>query len=69
MTPRRWHGGTTYDGRGGWVLGLDWLTKWIFSFGPQHGLRNGDVRHLREASGPFWNQRSTARLPQTPNVG
>ena len=69
MTPRRWHSGTTPEGRGGWVLGLDWLTKWIFSFGPQHGLRNGDVRHLREASGPFWNKRSTARLPQTPNVG
>src|SRR3954451_9786493 len=69
MTPRRWHGGTTYEGRGGWVLGLDWLTQWIFSFGPQDGLRNGDVRHLREASGPFWNMRSTTRLPQTPNVG
>jgi hypothetical protein len=69
MTPRNWHGGTTHEGRGGWVLGLDWLTQWMFSFGPQDGLRNGDVRHLREASGPFWDKRSTARLPQTPNLG
>jgi hypothetical protein len=69
MTPRTWYGGSAQDGHGGWVLGLDWLKKWMFSLGPQHGLRNGDVRHLREDSGPFWERRSTARLPQTPNLG
>jgi hypothetical protein len=38
-------------------------------FGPECGLRNGDVRALDEASGPFWDRRSTARLPITQNFG
>jgi hypothetical protein len=49
--------------------GSDWLKKWMFSFGPEHGLRNGDVRRLHEAAGPFWDRRSTARLPATRNLG
>lgn len=69
MKPRAWFGGQGEHGRGGWVLGLDWLRRWMFSFGPEHGLRNGDIRRLDEASGPFWDRRSTARLPVTRNVG
>lgn len=69
MKPRAWFGGEGERGRGGWVLGLDWLRRWMFNFGPEHGLRNGDIRRLDEASGPFWDRRSTARLPVTRNVG
>jgi hypothetical protein len=69
MKPRAWFGGQGERGRGGWVLGLDWLASWMFSFGPEHGLGNGDVRRLDEASGPFWDRRSTARLPASRNVG
>jgi hypothetical protein len=69
MKPRAWFGGQGEHGRGGWVLGMDWLRGWMFSFGPEHGLRNGDIRRLDEASGPFWDRRSTARLPASRNVG
>jgi hypothetical protein len=69
MKPRAWFGGQGELGRGGWVLGLDWLRSWMFSFAPEYGLSRGDLRRLDEASGPFWDRRSTARLPATRNVG
>ena len=69
MKPRSWFGGEGERGRGGWVLGLDWLRSWMINFVPQHGLRDGDIRHLDEASGPFWDRRSTARLPGIRNLG
>jgi hypothetical protein len=69
MRPREWFGGEQLRGRGGWVLGADWLQRWIFAFGPEHGLRNGDIRRLDEASGPLWECRSTARLPVNANHG
>jgi hypothetical protein len=69
MKPRAWFGGEELRGRGGWVLGVDWLQRWIFDFGPEYGLRSGDIRALDEASGPFWDRRSTARLPSTQNFG
>jgi hypothetical protein len=69
MKPRAWYGGQGERGRGGWVLGLDWLRTWMLSFGPEHGLGPGDVRRLNAASGPFWERRSIARLPVARNVG
>ena len=69
MKPRTWFGGEELRGHGGWVLGVDWLQRWIFGFGPEYGLCNGDVRALDEASGPFWDRRSTARLPTAQNYG
>jgi len=67
--PRAWFGGEDFRGHGGWVLGVNWLRTWIFGFGWAHGLRNGDIRRLDEAAGPFWDRRSTARLPVVPNLG
>jgi hypothetical protein len=69
MEPREWFGGERLRGRGGWVLGADWLQRWIIAFGPEHGLRSGDIRRLDEASGPLWERRSTARLPANANHG
>lgn len=69
MQPRAWFGGEELRGHGGLVLGVDWLQRWIFGFGPEYGLRNGDIRRLDEASGPFWDRRSTARLPAGPKFG
>ena len=69
LEPRRWFGGEAQSGRGAWQLSLDWLLPWMFSFGPEHGLRNGDVRRLDEASGPSLNRRRTPRLPATPHRG
>jgi hypothetical protein len=65
MAPRSWND----EHGGGWVLGLQWLRRWMLGFGPKHGLRTGDLTHLNAAAGPFWDRRSTARLPATRNRG
>jgi hypothetical protein len=59
MTPRDSFGGQGERGRGGWLLGLDWLRASMFSFGPEQGLPNADIRRLNEMSGPFWDRRSS----------
>ena len=69
MRPRMWFGGESQQGRGGWLLGVDWLLPWMFGFGPEHGLGHGDVRHLHEAAGPVWSRRSSARLPVIARFG
>jgi hypothetical protein len=69
MEPRAWFGGHEHRGRGGWVLGVNWLLRWITGFDSHDGLGAGDVRRLDAASGPFWERRSTARLPATPKLG
>ena len=69
LEPRRWFGGEAQSGRGAWQLSLDWLLPWMFSFGPEHGLRNGDIYRLDEASGPSLNRCRTPRLPATPHRG
>ena len=68
MRPRAWYGGDQLRGHG-WVLGVDWLLPWITGFPPDDGLGASDIRRLDAASGPFWERRSTARLPATPNHG
>ena len=56
LEPRRWFGGEAQNGRGAWQLSLDWLLPWMFSFGPEHGLRRRrrpppgrDLRVVRES--------------------
>jgi hypothetical protein len=69
MKPRAWYGGERYKGRGGWVLGIDSLLDWLLNFDTGDGLSRADVHRLQQAAGPFWDRRSTARLPTTPNFG
>jgi hypothetical protein len=69
LEPRSWFGGEDQQGRGGWVLGIDWLQTWIVAFGPAHGLRGDDVYRLHELAGPIWGRRSVARLPLVRNLG
>ena len=69
LAPRTWHGAGDLQGRGGWLLGLEWLLPWMFSFEPDDGLRRGDVRRLDETSGPSWHRCRTARLPAARNHG
>jgi hypothetical protein len=69
ISPRAWFADDQLRGRGGWVLGAAWLRSWMLAFGPEHGLRAGDVRRLDAASGPRWERRSTARLPSRPVQG
>ncbi len=69
LAPRTWHGAGDLDGRGGWLLGLEWLLPWMFSFEPDDGLRRGDVRRLDETSGPSLARRRTALLPAARHQG
>jgi len=69
IKPRAWYGGERYQGRGGWVLGIGSLLGWLRSFDTGHGLSRADVQRLHHEAGPFWDRRSTARLPATPNLG
>jgi hypothetical protein len=69
LAPRTWYGAGEMQGRGGWLLGVDWLLPWMFSFEPEDGLRRGDVRRLHETSGPSWNRCRTARLPAARHHG
>ena len=69
MAPRNWHGGTDIVGRGGWVLGIDWLKAWLSSHAPHGELGVEQLRRLDAAAGPRWERRVTARLPAGRNVG
>ncbi len=42
------------DPGGAWVLGLDWVLRWLWQFGPEHGLGVADIERLRELAGPRW---------------
>ena len=67
--PRSWHGGTELEGRGGWVLGIDWLRPWLYAHGADHAIGGEQLRRLDAAAGPRWNRRTRARLPGEHNVG
>jgi len=69
MAPRSWHGGTDVSGRGGWVLGIDWLKAWLCTHDPRHGITPKDLAGLDVAAGPRWARRRSARLPASRNVG
>ena len=44
---------------GAWVMGLDWLIRWLERFGPEDGLGVKDLEHLRELVGPWWGRPAT----------
>ena len=69
LAPRSWYGAGDLEGRGGWLLGLEWLLPWMFSFEPDDGLRRGDVRRLDESSGPSLARCGTALMPGVPHQG
>jgi hypothetical protein len=69
MQPRTWFGGAQQRGAGAWMFGLGSLRAWLFSFGPDRGLLNGDVRRLHEAASPIWSRRAVTRLPSKPQLG
>jgi hypothetical protein len=68
MAPRTWHAGTDGHGHGGWIVGLDWLVRWLHSL-DSPGLETGDIDALQTAARPVWTRRATARLPHVRNFG
>ena len=56
---------------GAWVVGLDWLIRWLEHFGPENGLGVKDLERLRELAGPRWG-RPVTDVPLSahiPNIG
>ena len=37
---------------GAWVMGREWLIRWIEHFGPEHAFAAGDIHRLRELADP-----------------
>lgn len=41
---------------GAWVMGVEWLLRWLEHFGPENGLGVKDLERLRELAGPRWGR-------------
>ena len=37
---------------GAWVMGQEWLIRWIEHFGPEHAFAAGDIQRLRQLADP-----------------
>jgi hypothetical protein len=44
---------------GAWVMGVDWLIRWLEHFGPENGVGVKDLERLRELAGPRWGHAVT----------
>ncbi|HYB30695.1 MAG TPA: hypothetical protein VEF89_29120 [Solirubrobacteraceae bacterium] len=49
---------------GAWVMGREWLTRWIEHFGPQHAFAAGDIQRLRALA----DRRRDGPPPRVPDV-
>ena len=54
IKPRWWCRSGEPDGA--WVMGLDWVIRWLEHFGPEHGLGATDIERLRAMAGPHWGR-------------
>jgi hypothetical protein len=60
IKPRFWY--RSGDGGGAWILGVDWLVRWMEHFGHQHGLSVKDIDRFRALATPDWS-RPVAPVP------
>jgi hypothetical protein len=67
VIPRWWY--ATESRCGAWVLGVNWLERWLEHFGNENGLANGDVAWTAYLAEPRWRERRPSSLPPTPHVG
>jgi hypothetical protein len=67
VIPRWWYAGESRCGA--WVLGVNWLERWLEHFGAHDGLADGDVAWTAELARPRWLERRPSSLPSTPNRG
>ena len=49
---------------GAWMMGREWLIRWIEHFGPQHAFAAGDIQRLRALA----DRRRDAPPPRVPDV-
>ena len=49
---------------GAWVMGREWLIRWIQHFGPQHAFAAGDIQRLRALA----DRRRDGPPPRVPDV-
>jgi hypothetical protein len=69
MPPRAWYGGVDDRGRGGWILGANWLLPWLYGLPTGQGADVDDIQALNAVAEPDWTRRSTARLPEIQRFG
>lgn len=67
MAPRVWFRGE--DATSAWIVGIDWLIRWLDSFDADEGLNPDHVRLLQDLAGPQWNRSTIARMPAAPHRG
>ena len=68
INPRWWY--ANQSGCGAWLLGVNWLERWLEHFDDLGGLGDGDVARAAELARPRWRPRRTgSSLPSTPNIG
>ncbi len=68
VPPRTWSPGAGAP-HTGWVVGIDWLLRWLCSLESARGPEPGDLDALRVAAEPVWTRRRVARLPRERNYG
>ena len=54
IAPRWWCRSGEPDGA--WVMGSDWVIRWLQHFGPERGLGATDIERLRAMAGPHWGR-------------
>jgi hypothetical protein len=67
VVPRWWY--ASRSSSGAWLLGVNWLERWLEHFGDTDGFADGDVAWTASRALPRWRARRPGSLPTTPNLG
>ena len=68
VNPRWWYASESQCGA--WLLGVNWLERWLAHFDDGAGLGDGDVAQAAQLAQPRWRpRRAGGSLPSQPNVG
>ncbi len=67
-SPRCWFDAAA-PGAGGWVLGIEWLQRWLDGVSPGDSVDPGLIRAMALAAGPFWERAVAHHLPRMRNRG
>jgi hypothetical protein len=66
LKPRQWYAIEPDDLKGGagcWVMGVDWVIRWLAHFGHGHGLGVEDLRRFDALAGPHWGRAAAPDIP------
>jgi hypothetical protein len=66
LKPRQWYAiepGSPKARDGCWVMGVDWVIRWLAHFGHDHGLGVEDLRRFDALAGPHWGRAAGPDIP------